>query len=296
MGTKYSTQTVSGYNTSPPSDDGSVSAANKVTWATIKTKLPDPILTLAQGINTQLVTALDAAPTLQTTAYTTVAGDNGKPILVTGTTTISLGSATTMTAGYATTVANIGSNVVTVNLASATDTLDGTVNGTITVPVNGSMTFSVNSAANGYVTTSCGHALNISTITASGLGTFNAGIAIPTGQNITGAGTATVTGFASLSATVMNSISGSVSVGSGVSATIFTPATKQAHLIYITQSTESYGCFGLSYVPDGGTSAVINNIKNDNANLVLTSSGLNVQAFNGTAGTRTVSYFAIRIA
>ena len=52
MGTKYTTQTISGYNSSPPSDDASVNAANQVTWAKHKTKLGDPIKTLAEAMNT----------------------------------------------------------------------------------------------------------------------------------------------------------------------------------------------------------------------------------------------------
>ena len=45
MGTKWSTVSVSGYNSSPPSDDGSTTTANEVKWSTIKTKLPDPLKT-----------------------------------------------------------------------------------------------------------------------------------------------------------------------------------------------------------------------------------------------------------
>ena len=76
MGTKYTTQTVSGYNSSPPSDDGTVSAANKVTWATIKSKLPDPLNTAIAAVNSAILTALDYSPTSQSSAYTTTAADN----------------------------------------------------------------------------------------------------------------------------------------------------------------------------------------------------------------------------
>lgn len=51
----YTSVSVSGYNSSPPADDGSQVAANKVTWAGIKTKLTDPL-------NTALA-AIDAAVT-----------------------------------------------------------------------------------------------------------------------------------------------------------------------------------------------------------------------------------------
>lgn len=41
---------LSGYNSSPPVDDGTVEAANQVKWSTIKTKLTDPIRTLAAAL------------------------------------------------------------------------------------------------------------------------------------------------------------------------------------------------------------------------------------------------------
>ena len=52
----YSTQTISGYNATPPADDGSQVASNQVTWAKHKTKLGDPLKTLAEAIDTACVT------------------------------------------------------------------------------------------------------------------------------------------------------------------------------------------------------------------------------------------------
>jgi hypothetical protein len=53
----YTTQTISGYNASPPSDDGAAESQNEATWSGIKTKIGDPVRTLAQDINTQLITS-----------------------------------------------------------------------------------------------------------------------------------------------------------------------------------------------------------------------------------------------
>lgn len=53
----YTTQAISGYNASPPSDDGSQVAANRVEWAKHKTKLADPIKTLSEAINTAVLSA-----------------------------------------------------------------------------------------------------------------------------------------------------------------------------------------------------------------------------------------------
>lgn len=65
----YSSQSITGYNASPPPDDGSQTAANKVEWAKHKTKIGDPIKTLAESINTQ---ALGAINTLALEDWTTV--------------------------------------------------------------------------------------------------------------------------------------------------------------------------------------------------------------------------------
>jgi hypothetical protein len=70
MGTKFSSKTISGYNSSPPADDGTVSEANRVKYSTLKTKLGDPVKTLAEDINSALVTHVDKGPTAITTATT----------------------------------------------------------------------------------------------------------------------------------------------------------------------------------------------------------------------------------
>lgn len=150
MGSKYTTQSASGYNSSPPPDDGSVTASNKITWAGIKSKLADAIKTLADAINSQLVNALDYSATSTSVNYTTVAGDNEKLIEATGTITISLGDAATMGAGYRAEVYNKGTGTVTVALATNTNTLAGQVNGTVTLPPGASMLFVMAQSAIGY--------------------------------------------------------------------------------------------------------------------------------------------------
>jgi microcystin-dependent protein len=57
--TPYTTQSIAGYNASPPPDDGSLTDANKLEWAKHKEKLGDPLRTLAEGINSQCVSAFN---------------------------------------------------------------------------------------------------------------------------------------------------------------------------------------------------------------------------------------------
>ncbi len=153
MGSPYVSQASSGYNSSPPPDDGSTVAANKEKWSDVKTKLGDPVKNLADAINTQLRTALDVSPTTTASNYTTQAADHLKPIEVTGTTTIKLGDCASMIAqaiGYQTTIYNKGTNTVTVGVITATDTLAGTVNGTVTIPPKGALTFCAAQSGVGY--------------------------------------------------------------------------------------------------------------------------------------------------
>lgn len=153
MGSPYQSQSASGYNSSPPADDGSTTASNKITWAKIKSALADSVKTLADSINTQLRAALNVSPSTTSSPYTTLVGDHLTTIEVTGTTTISLGDATTMTAqsmGYTVTVLNRGTALVTVGLATAGNTLNGVANGTVTLTPWSSATFTVNQGITGY--------------------------------------------------------------------------------------------------------------------------------------------------
>lgn len=52
----YTPPTEGSYNASPPPDDGSETDANKIKWATIKTKLSDVVRAFALSMNTQIQT------------------------------------------------------------------------------------------------------------------------------------------------------------------------------------------------------------------------------------------------
>lgn len=126
MSTKYTTVSVSGYNSSPPADDGSVTEANKLKWSNHKIKLGDPLKTAIESINTKLVAALDYTPTTQTTNYTTTATDAETAILSTSGVTISLGDAASMGAGYRVAIKNASSSgIVTVGRITSANQIDG---------------------------------------------------------------------------------------------------------------------------------------------------------------------------
>lgn len=150
MGTKYSSTLPTGYNSNPPADDGSQVASNKVKYSTIKSKLADPLHTYASALDTVLQAAFDTSSSITSVDYTTVASDHLKPIEVSGTATISLGDAATMGAGYQVIIINAGNGIVTVGVATDTDTVDGVADDSLKIPSGASAIFAVNNGADGY--------------------------------------------------------------------------------------------------------------------------------------------------
>ncbi len=150
MGTKYSTVTIVGYNATPPADDGSTTASNEISWSKHKTKLGDPIKTLAEAINTALLTHTDESVLNISIARTTVAADHKRTINVTAAVTQSLGDAAALGVGYIVTIKNSHTASITVDLATGADTLDGTAAGSVSLAPGNAMTFAVNAGADGF--------------------------------------------------------------------------------------------------------------------------------------------------
>jgi hypothetical protein len=155
LGTKFDGVSISGFNSSPPADDGSTADSNKVKWSTIKTKLADPIKTAAESLSSELVTALDQSCRAVSASDSAAASDHDRTIQVnTSSVTITLADAATMAAGYIVSVANQSAGDITVALATSTDTIDSVTNATQTISAKEVRTYIVNSAATGYLTKS----------------------------------------------------------------------------------------------------------------------------------------------
>lgn len=131
----YTSQSISGYNSGPPPDDGSTGSDNEITWLKHKTKLADPIKTLAEALNSELVTAFGKiflnGITSKTTTYTVQTSDRGKLISCSGTFTVSLLAAASATNGFMAALINNGSGVITLD----GDTSE-TINGSTTITLN----------------------------------------------------------------------------------------------------------------------------------------------------------------
>jgi hypothetical protein len=157
MGAKYTTNASSGYNSSPPADDGSQVASNLVKWSTHKTKLTDPLKTFIEEVNTALVAAFDYAVRRITSSDSLVAGDHMRTVeigpSVSSSITVTLADAATMTNVYRVFIKNSGSVQCTIARATAGDTIDGAA-ANITIPAGASYCLTTNNAANGYLLTS----------------------------------------------------------------------------------------------------------------------------------------------
>jgi hypothetical protein len=150
---RYTSQTVSGYNASPPPDDGSASADNEITWAKHKSKIGDPLLALAQGINSA-VANMAATSYLRTVVakaanYNIGAADIGTLFTSSAAITANLPAASTASDGFAVAFANTSTtNTLTID-ADGSETIDGAAtlsvlpNSSVVVVCNGTAWFSV---------------------------------------------------------------------------------------------------------------------------------------------------------
>jgi hypothetical protein len=268
MGTKYTSQTETGYNAAPPPDDGSTGANNLASWADVKTKLGDPTLTLAQNINTALTNALDFSSRTTAVNDTATSADHMKTIECTAAITVKAPTSATVGAGFVISYKNTSAVNVTVGLQTATDTLDGVVNGTFVLLPEQALVVKSNLAGTGYYSISGyfgaagGGSLSCTTLTANGLITANAGITSASGQVITGnASTGTtsssaIVGNASTSGTGIYGISSSGKGVNGTSTTGYGVYGEGSGVGVYGTSSGSYGVQGIGVSAAGvyGTS------------------------------------------
>jgi hypothetical protein len=130
----FASPTLSGYNASPPPDDGSAAEANRVTWAKSKTKLGDPLKTYADAIKAAVSTAFGSrllnAVNEQTSTYTVQTSDAGKVVKCTGTFTVTLPALATVDTGWPVVIWNAGTGTITVD-GDGSETINGATTQTL---------------------------------------------------------------------------------------------------------------------------------------------------------------------
>jgi len=130
MASPFTSATVTNYNANPPADDGSTTEANRVKWATIKTKLPDPIKTALEADITNTAAAFgktfgSAGIGNTSISYQVLSTDQGRLIRATAASiTITTPSATDVASPFCFAVVNNSSGSITVD-GSGAQTVDG---------------------------------------------------------------------------------------------------------------------------------------------------------------------------
>ncbi len=136
MSNPYTSVAISGYNASPPDDDGSQVASNQVEWDKHKTKLGDPVKTLAESINTNVLAAFaltfGSGISSHATGYTVLTSDRGKFFEATAALTFTLPAASSAGEGFPLAFINTGSGAMTLD-GNASET----INGSTTLVVDG---------------------------------------------------------------------------------------------------------------------------------------------------------------
>ena len=138
MTNPYTEPSISGYNSSAPSDDGANTSANEITWSKHKDKLGDPLKNYSDAINSAITAAfgknfLNAVST-HSANYTILASDRGKLLDASNTITLTLLAATSAGSGFALVIRNAGSGVVTID-GDGSETINGST--TLTLQVGG---------------------------------------------------------------------------------------------------------------------------------------------------------------
>lgn len=143
MADPYSSVSITGYNSNPPSDDGSQVAANRVKWSTIKEKITDPVKARTDDMDTALIAAFakmigGAGITSVSGAYTVLSTDQGKLVRATNSgITITTPDATDVDAPFVFCLLNDASADITFD-GNGSQTIDG--DASVTVPPNCGLT------------------------------------------------------------------------------------------------------------------------------------------------------------
>lgn len=168
MANPYTSQSISGYNSSPPPDDGSNTATNEITWAKHKTKLADPIKTLSEGIDSAAAAAFakifGAGTTSTGIAYTVLASDQGKLVIVTAGVTITTPAAAVEGTPFVFGIKNNHSAAITVD-GNGSETIDGAAN--ISLPAGSTMIITTD-GTNWFTVANYGSAGTVNTGVSSG--------------------------------------------------------------------------------------------------------------------------------
>lgn len=130
----YTPPSISGYNATPPSDDGSATTANQLKWSMIKTKLADPIKTYVDAINTAVAAAFTGQflsnTDTKSISFTVGTTDDGKFYYCDSVLTATLPPAASAGEGFHVLIMNASTGTVTID-GDGSETINGSLNITL---------------------------------------------------------------------------------------------------------------------------------------------------------------------
>lgn len=149
MSDRYTSQTATGYNATPPPDDGSAVSGNVVEWQKHLDKIGDPIKNLVDSINTALVNHFTRSEAAKTSSYVAATSDFNKVIeMNVSSGTFTLPPLASAEMGWHVTVKNINATECTID-GNASETIDGLTS--FTIGENKSVTLMANQAENDWM-------------------------------------------------------------------------------------------------------------------------------------------------
>lgn len=130
----YTPPTISGYNATPPSDDGSVTSSNRILWATIKEKLSDPIKNWVDSINAAIDSSFSgfflSSIDDKAVGFSVGTTDDGKLFNCTSALTATLPAASNVGEGFHICIFNSSTGTVTID-GDGSETINGSANITL---------------------------------------------------------------------------------------------------------------------------------------------------------------------
>lgn len=144
MGNPFTEIQIDNYNSNPPSDDGSQTPENKITWSKIKEKLGDPVKAGVETLNTNILAAfaiVAGGVNEQSGDYTVQTSDQGKIIAMTGGDEVTMLSAASAATPFLVTVLNLTGGDLTLT-PNGSETIDG--ESSITIPDDMGITLDTN--------------------------------------------------------------------------------------------------------------------------------------------------------
>ncbi len=128
MSNPYSSVSVSGFNSSPPDDDGSQVSTNQVEWAKHIDKIGDPLNTAIAAMDSSITAAfaLIFGSTFSSHSgnYTVLITDRGRFLEATATLTFTLPTVATAGVGFPLAFINTGSGIMTID-GNGAETING---------------------------------------------------------------------------------------------------------------------------------------------------------------------------